>query len=220
MAMESLAVKQKRAKKIVEMLDSIYPDVRCFLHHENPLQLLVAVILSAQCTDARVNMTTPALFKRYKTAKDFAQADQSELEGLIRSTGFYKSKAKSIKNMAQSLVDQHGGEVPGTMEELVKLRGVGRKTANVVLGEVFGVPSMVVDTHVTRLANRLDLARGTDAVKLEFTLQKVIEEKSWTKFSHWIISHGRAICIARKPKCSQCQLLKLCPQRGVGRGHS
>lgn len=215
MAKESLAVKKARAAKIVKILDETYPDVRCFLHHETPLQLLIAVMLSAQCTDARVNMTTPALFKRFNSAKDFANADITELEGLVRSTGFYKNKAKNIKAIAGKLLERHGGEVPGTMEELSSLPGVGRKTANVVLGEIFKIPSMVVDTHVTRLSNRLGLATGTDAVKLEYALQEVIAKSAWTNFSHWLISHGRAMCIARKPKCTMCVLLKLCPRRGV-----
>lgn len=215
MSKESLANKKIRAKKIVAELDKLYPNVKCFLTHENPLQLLVAVILSAQCTDARVNLTTPALFKKYKTAKDFANSDIRELEQLIRSTGFYKNKSRNIKKMAEDLVAKHDGKVPGELEKLVDLAGVGRKTANVILGEIFKVPSMVVDTHVTRLSNRLDLARGQDAVKLEFALQEIIEKKYWTNFSHWLISHGRAVCMARNPQCMKCSLVRYCPQIGV-----
>jgi endonuclease-3 len=209
---ESKAEKVKRCKIIVKKLRSLYPDVKCFLTHDNPLQLTIATILSAQCTDARVNLTTPALFKKYKTAKDFADADISDLEAMVRSTGFYKNKAKSIKKCAQAIDENHGGEVPRTLEELTQLAGVGRKTANVVLGNAFGVPGMVVDTHVTRLSNRLGLAKGENAVKLEFQLVDVVEKKDWIDFSHLLISHGREICVARKPRCTQCELVKLCPQ--------
>lgn len=215
MAKESLKDKKLRAKKIVAALDKLYPNVKCFLNYENPLQLLIAVMLSAQCTDIRVNMTTPALFKRFKTPKDFADCDISELEQLIRSTGFYKNKAKNIKKMCQQLIAEHQGKVPHNIEALTSLAGVGRKTANVILGEIWDVPSMVVDTHVTRLSNRMGLAKGEDAVKLEYALMEVVDKKNWTRFSHWLISHGRTICPARSPKCSECSLNKYCPQIGV-----
>jgi len=215
MAKESHDAKKLRAKKIVKELQKLYPNVKCFLDYENPLQLLIAVMLSAQCTDVRVNMTTPALFKRFKSVKDFAAADILELEQLVRSTGFYKNKARNIKNMALKLIDLHGGKVPSTMDELSSLPGVGRKTANVVLAEIFDVPSMVVDTHVTSLSNRLGLAVGVDAVKLEYALMEIVEKKHWSKFSHWLISHGRAVCMARNPQCEKCTLLPLCPQKGL-----
>jgi endonuclease-3 len=215
MAKESHDAKKLRAKKIVKELQKLYPNVKCFLDYENPLQLLIAVMLSAQCTDVRVNMTTPALFKRFKSVKDFAAADILELEQLVRSTGFYKNKARNIKNMALKLIDLHGGKVPSTMDELSSLPGVGRKTANVVLAEIFDVPSMVVDTHVTRLSNRLGLVVGVDAVKLEYALMEIVEKKHWSKFSHWLISHGRAVCMARNPQCEKCTLLPLCPQKGL-----
>jgi endonuclease-3 len=212
---ESKAAKIKRAQKIVAQLKKMYPDAKCSLDHANALQLLVATILSAQCTDARVNLTTPVLFARYKTAKDFAEADITELEGLIKSTGFYRNKAKNIKAMAQSLVEKYHGEVPRTLDELHGLAGVGRKTANVVLGNVFGVPGMVVDTHVTRLSNRFGIAEGVDAVKLEHQLMEIIPKEDWTLFSHLLISHGREICKAPTPRCKVCQIFKLCPRRGV-----
>ncbi len=215
MPKESFDLKKTRANKIIAILSKTYPDVKCFLTHDSPLQLLVAVILSAQCTDARVNMTTPALFKRFKTAKDFAGSDIEELESLVKSTGFYRNKARSIKNMSIMLLEKFDGQVPGTIEELVTLPGVGRKTANVILTEVFNIPSVVVDTHVTRLSNRLDLARGMDAVKLEFALMALINKKYWSNLAHWLISHGRAICVARTPLCTKCQIMPLCPQRGV-----
>ena len=215
MPKESQQQKRSRALKIVLELQKRYPDVRCFLKYENPLQLLVAVILSAQCTDARVNMTTPALFKKYKTANEFGEANIADLEDLVRSTGFYKNKAKNIKKMGQQLVEKHSGQVPSRLEDLVELAGVGRKTANVILGEIYKTPSMVVDTHVTRLSNRLGLTKGRDAVKLEFALQDVVEKKYWTNFSHWLISHGRAVCVARKPRCEKCFLIQYCPQIGV-----
>jgi endonuclease-3 len=172
-------------------------------------------MLSAQCTDERVNKVTPNLFARYKTAEDFAGAKLSELEKLIHSTGFYKNKAKNIIKMAQELLDKHQGEVPGQMENLTSLAGVGRKTANVILSEIFKTPSMVVDTHVTRLGNRLGLIQGTDAVKLEYALMEIVEKKHWSSFSHWLISHGRAVCSARKPVCEKCTLRPYCPQKGL-----
>ena len=213
MARETKEQKKMRCLKIVKILRDLYPEAECSLEHQNPLQLVISTILSAQCTDARVNLTTPALFKKYKSAKDFASADIHELENMIRSTGFYRNKAKNIKKCAQDIVEKHGGNVPQTLEELTALAGVGRKTANVVLGSAFDIPGMVVDTHVTRLTNRLGLTTGVNAVKLEHVLMKLVEKADWVNFSHLLIFHGREICVARTPRCPQCKLLKLCPQK-------
>ncbi|MDZ4676037.1 MAG: endonuclease III [Oligoflexia bacterium] len=212
---ESKEAVKLRTKKIISSLEKMYPDAHCSLDHKNPLQLLIATMLSAQCTDARVNLTTPALFAKYKTAKDFSQAHIEDLERLVRSTGFYRNKAKNIKACAQSLMDLHNGDVPKTMEELSSLAGVGRKTANVVLGNAYGIPGMVVDTHVTRLSNRLGIAVGVDAVKLETQLMEVVSKKNWTDFSHLLISHGREICVARTPRCKICKIFRLCSKKGV-----
>ncbi len=216
MPRETAAAKKERALKIFAALQRVYPAAHCELNFSNPLELLIATILSAQCTDKRVNLVTAELFKKYRGAKDFAEADISELENDIRSTGFYKNKAKNIKAACAALVATFGGEVPRTMEELHALAGVGRKTANVVLGNAFGINvGVVVDTHVTRLANRLGLARGTDAVKLEQELMALVPQAEWTLFSHWLIWHGRRRCAARQPDCAGCELQKLCPQIGV-----
>ena len=193
-----------------------YPDAHCELHHSNPLQLLIATILSAQCTDARVNQVTPALFARCQTAKDFTEIPVSELEDLVRTTGFFRSKAKSIRGCATGLVKDHGGEVPKTMEQLYKLPGVGRKTANVVLGNAFNLAEgVVVDTHVGRLSRRMGLTRHHDPVKVEQALVKIVPKADWTLFSHLLIWHGRRRCSARKPDCPQCEVSALCPKRGV-----
>lgn len=212
---ESLEGKKKRALEIIKRLKRDLPDAKIALSFKNPVELLVAVILSAQCTDKRVNMVTPALFKKYKTVKDFAEADIKELEQAVHSTGFYKAKAKSITNSAKELVKRFGGKVPGRMEDLVTLPGVGRKTANVILGNVFDVPGLVVDTHMKRLANRLGLTAQQDPVKIEFDLMEIIPKKDWTQFSHLIIHHGRKTCFARKPKCAECVINSLCPSREV-----
>lgn len=209
---ESFEDKKSRAKKIVSLLSKKYPDAHCALDHENAFQLLIATILSAQCTDERVNKVTPALFKRFPDPKSYLGADISEVEELVKSTGFYKNKAKNIKACAEQLVEKHNGVVPKTMEDLHSLPGVGRKTANVVLGNVFGIPGMVVDTHVTRLSNRMGFVKGTDAVKLELELQKLIPKKDWTMYSHYLITHGRAVCMARSPDCKNCFLNMYCPQ--------
>ncbi len=209
---ENFDNKKQRAAKVVSLLAKRYPDAHCALDHENAFQLLVATILSAQCTDERVNKVTPALFKRFPNPKSYLKADLAEIEDLVRTTGFFKNKAKNIKACAEQLVEKHKGEVPQTMEELHALPGVGRKTANVVLGNVFGIPGMVVDTHVTRLSNRLGFVRGTDAVKLELELQKLIAQKDWTMYSHYLITHGRAVCTARSPDCKNCFLNLHCPQ--------
>jgi len=209
----TLADRKRRIGPIIDALKKTYPDAKCSLDHRSPLQLIVATILSAQSTDQRVNIVTRDLFKKYKSAKDYAEAPPEQLEADIRSTGFYRSKAKSLRGMAQALIDRHGGKVPQTMEELVELPGVGRKTANVVLGNAFDKNvGVVVDTHVTRLANRLHLTdHASDAVKIEQDLMKIVPPEDWTLFSHLLIYHGRAICTARKPKCEQCPILSLCP---------
>ncbi|HXF48153.1 MAG TPA: endonuclease III [Verrucomicrobiae bacterium] len=204
--------KKKRAKKIIALLAKAYPEAKCSLDHKNPLQLLVATILSAQCTDKRVNLVTPALFARFKTAKDYAEASLPELEKYIRTTGFYRNKAKSLKAMGQALVERHGGKVPRTMEEMIRLPGVGRKTANVVLGTGYGIASgVVVDTHVSRIAARLGLSPASTPEKMERHLMEVIPKKDWILFPHQIIHHGRAVCKAQRPNCPGCVLNRLCP---------
>lgn len=216
MPRENTAKKIARTQKIISALKRTYPNAHCELNFSSPLELLIATILSAQCTDKRVNLVTTELFKKYRSAKDFAEADISKLENDIRSTGFYKNKAKNIKACCSALVEKFGGEVPRTMEELHALAGVGRKTANVVLGNAFGINvGVVVDTHVMRLTNRLGLVKGTDAVKIEQELMKLVPQGDWTLFSHWLIWHGRRRCDARKPDCAGCEIAKLCPQIGV-----
>lgn len=213
---ETLEEKKKRAKKIIALLAKAYPEAKCSLDHKNPLQLLVATILSAQCTDKRVNLVTPALFVRFKTVKDYAEAGLPELEKYVRTTGFYRNKAKSLKGLGQALVERHGGGVPKTMEELVHLPGVGRKTANVVLGTGYGIASgIVVDTHVSRIAARLGLAPPSSPDKIEKHLMEVIPKKDWILFPHQIIHHGRAVCKAQRPNCPGCVLNKLCPSSTV-----
>ncbi len=216
MPRENTAAKKARTQKIIAALKCVYPNAHCELNFSNPLELLIATILSAQCTDKRVNLVTAELFKKYRNAKDFAEADISELEKDIRSTGFYKNKAKNIKACCAALVEKFDGEVPRTMDELHALAGVGRKTANVVLGNAFGINvGVVVDTHVTRLGNRLGLVKGTDAVKLEQEFMKLVPQNEWTDFSHWLIWHGRRRCDARKPDCADCEIANLCPRIGV-----
>ena len=207
---------QIRVKKIIVVLHRTYPDCRCALNHANPLQLLVATILSAQCTDDRVNQVTPALFAKYKTAADFAAALPGELEILIKSTGFFRNKAKSIRNCCQVIADKHAGQVPNTMAELVQLAGIGRKTANVVLGVAYGqAEGIVVDTHVYRLSRRLGLTCQATPEKIERDLMQFIPPGDWIDFSHLLIWHGRRRCFARKPDCAHCELAKLCPQIGI-----
>jgi endonuclease III len=212
-ASKKLLDRQKRISLILPLLKRSYPQAKCSLDFRSPLELLVATILSAQSTDVRVNLVTKDLFKKYKSAADYAKAPQEELEQDIHSTGFYRNKAKSLRGMAAALIEKHGGKVPRTMEELVELPGVGRKTANVVLGNAFDIHvGVVVDTHVTRLANRLDLTdHASDAVKIEQDLMQVVPKDDWTLFSHLLIHHGRAICTARNPQCEQCPLLPYCP---------
>lgn len=212
----SLAERKRQAARVVEHLAADYADAECALHFSNPLELLVATILSAQCTDVRVNMVTPGLFRRYRSAADFADAKPAELEKAIQSTGFFRNKAKNILACCRELVAHHGGDVPRDLETLVKLPGVGRKTASVVLGTAFGIASgVVVDTHVTRLSQRLGLTKAKDAVKIERDLMAVLPRDEWIDFSHRMIHHGRQVCIARKPKCSQCSMLSFCPRAGV-----
>ena len=201
-----------RARDLLARLPKIYPDAHCELVHANPLELLVATILSAQCTDKRVNLTTPALFQRCRTAADYAAIPQEELEALIRPTGFYRNKAKNLRAMGQALVERHGGKVPSTLEELAALPGAGRKTANVVLGNAFSKnEGVVVDTHVGRLSQRLGLTKFSDPVRIERDLMKLFPRGSWTDFSHWLIFHGRRRCAARKPDCPNCELRDICP---------
>ena len=200
-----------RAEKIRKTLQKMYPEVKTQLLHQNPFELLVATILSAQCTDKQVNQVTPALFKRFKTPADFARAPLSAIEQLIRPTGFFRNKAKNIQNCAKAIQEKHNGEVPQTIEGLVKLPGVGRKTANVVLGAAFGVPGVVVDTHVARISGRLGLTANKDAIKIEFDLMKILPRRAWNDFSLQLIFFGREICLARKPRCPACPLKRLCP---------
>jgi len=211
MPRESKQEKTARSRTIVRKLFAAHPDAHCALHHRGAYQLLCATILSAQCTDKMVNTVTPALFERYPDAAALADAVPDELEEVIRSTGFYRSKARSLVGMAGAVVERHRGQIPKTMDELVKLPGVGRKTANVILGNAFDTPGLVVDTHVGRIALRLGLTSETDPVKVEQALCELIEPKDWTQFSHAMIFHGRRICLARNPKCDQCTLSELCP---------
>jgi endonuclease-3 len=206
------AERKARARKIIARLKREYPDATCALQHRSALELVVATILSAQCTDARVNMVTPHLFAKYRTAADYAAADPRVLEKEIQSTGFFRNKTKSIIGMAQALVERHGGDVPHTMAELTALPGVGRKTANVILGTWFKQnEGVVVDTHVQRLTNLLKLARQDDPVKIEQELMEIVPREDWTWFSHTLIHHGRQVCIARRPRCADCVLNQLCP---------
>ena len=208
---ESSAELKARSRRIVRTLRKLYPDAQTELRHRDPLQLLVATILSAQCTDERVNLVTPALFAKYRTASDYARAKTPELEALIRSTGFFRNKAKSIIGLGRALTDRHGGKVPEAMEALVELPGVGRKTANVLLGSWLGVPAIPVDTHVKRVSGRLALTRETDPVAIERDLQEVLPQKDWTFASSALIWHGRRVCHARKPDCPRCALRPDCP---------
>ena len=200
-----------RADKIRKVLRKIYPEVKTQLFHQNPFQLLVATILSAQCTDKQVNQVTPVLFKRYKTPADFAGASLKSIEKLIRPTGFFHNKAKNIRNCSKTILGRHNGQVPPTLEELVKLPGVGRKTANVVLGAAFGISGVVVDTHVARISGRLGLTENKDPVKIEFDLMKIVPKRAWNDFSLQLIFFGRETCMARNPKCPGCPLNRLCP---------
>jgi endonuclease-3 len=207
---------KERIRPIIKRLGVAYPEARCSLDYKNPLELLVATILSAQCTDVRVNIVTKQLFKKYNSAKDYAVADPAVFEEEIKSTGFFRNKTKSVLGMANALLERHGGKVPDTMEDLVKLPGVGRKTANVVLGNAFGKnEGVVVDTHVARLSALLKLTRQKDPVKIEQDLMKVVPRAEWTMFPHLMIHHGRAVCIANRPRCAECVISQLCPSSSV-----
>ncbi len=213
---ESFDDRKRRAAAVFRRLKRAYPEAKCALDHRTPLELLVATILSAQCTDARINMVTPALFARYRTAADYARSPRGELEREIRSTGFFNAKAKSLRAAGAAIAAGHGGEVPDTMEELVALPGVGRKTANVVLGNAFGKDEgFVVDTHVGRLARRLGFTRETDPVKVERDLNALVPKGRRTLGAHLLIAHGRQICVARTPRCGECPVEDLCPKVGV-----
>ncbi|HEX8678499.1 MAG TPA: endonuclease III [Chthoniobacterales bacterium] len=207
---------RERVAQLVEVLPEVYPGAHCELDFKTPLELLVATILSAQCTDKRVNMVTPKLFDRYRSAAEYAQSSPDELEEMIKPTGFFRNKTKSIRAASAAIVEKHGGKVPATMEELHALPGVGRKTANVVLGNSFGKEEgVVVDTHVARLSERLRLTKQTDPEKIEADLMKLVPRKHWTMWSHWLIWHGRRRCFARRPDCQQCEILRLCPSGKV-----
>lgn len=213
---ESPLALKRRARKMHRMLTETHPDAHCELDFTTPLELAVATILSAQCTDKRVNEVTPKLFSRYPTAADYAAADRTELEELIKPTGFFRNKTDSLIKLGQALVERHGGEVPNRLEELTKLPGVGRKTANVILGNAFGVPGITVDTHFSRLVRRFGWTTETDAVKVEFAIGDLVDKQDWTMLSHRVIFHGRRVCHARKPACGACTLAKLCPSYGTG----
>ena len=216
MPRESFESKKLRSAKVIAGLKKTYPTAHCELGHSNPLQLLIATILSAQCTDKRVNIVTKTLFKKFRTAEDFADAPLPALENEIKTTGFFRNKAKNIKACGEKLLEQHGGKVPRTMEELTQLPGVGRKTANVVLGNAFGINvGVVVDTHVARLSNRLGLTKEASPEKIEQDLMKLAPQAEWALFSHLLIWHGRRRCTARSPDCPNCEVRKLCPRIGV-----
>lgn len=219
MPRESLSAKRSRTRAISERLQSVYPDAHCELNFRNPLELLIATILSAQCTDRQVNIVTESLFQKYRSAADYAKASLEDLQNDIRRIGLYRNKAKNIRACCQTLVGEHGGHVPNSMEALIQLGGVGRKTANVVLGNAFQIQhGIVVDTHVARLSERLRLTRESTPEKIEAALQKLVPREQWTLFSHWLIWHGRRRCFARNPDCVNCEILALCPtgQKVVG----
>jgi len=211
---ETLTAKRKRAHEIFLRLRKTYPEVRCALHFAKPWELLVATVLSAQCTDKVVNQVTPALFKKYPSIHAFAAADPKKIEEAIRSTGFYRNKARNILGAAKAVLEKFGGKVPARMEDLVAVPGVGRKTANVILGNAFGIPGIAVDTHMIRINRLLGLTRHADPVKIEFDLMALVPEKDWTLYSHLIIQHGRVRCLARRPDCRHCEIRDLCPSAG------
>ena len=213
MPIESIVKKRQRMVYIIDLLKKEYPNSKCSLHYKTSFQLLVATILSAQCTDERVNKVTQNLFAKYSKPKDFAILPLKVLKKAIYSTGFYNNKSKSIKEMSISVIEHYGGELPLTLEEMVKLPGVGRKTANVVLGNVYDIPSIVVDTHVTRITNLLKFVKNKNAVKIEKELTKIIEKTDWTLFAHLLIDHGRAVCIANRPQCNNCIIAQFCPSK-------
>ena len=216
MPRETFKAKTARLKKIIAGLKKTYPDAHCELNYSNPLELLIATILSAQCTDKQVNIVTAELFKKHRAAADYANAPLPQLENDIRRIGFFRNKAKNIKACCQALIERHAGLVPRTMEELIALAGVGRKTANVVLGNVFNINvGVVVDTHVARLSKRLGLTKHTDPKRIEPDLMKLVPQPDWTMFSHWLIWHGRRRCFARNPDCAACEIRSVCPRIGV-----
>ncbi|WP_244945351.1 endonuclease III [Couchioplanes caeruleus] len=208
--------RKRRARKTARLLAETHPDAHCELDFETPLQLAVATILSAQCTDKKVNEVTPVVFKRYLTAADYAAADRAQLEEILRPTGFFRAKTDSLIKLGQALVERHGGELPGKLDLLVALPGIGRKTANVILGNAFDVPGITVDTHFRRLVNRFGWVQEEDPVKIEFQVAELIEKRDWTMLSHRIIFHGRRVCHARKPACGACTLAAVCPSYGTG----
>jgi endonuclease-3 len=213
---KSLPEKKVRAKAIYRQLTKSYPNVRCELDYNSAFQLLVATVLSAQCTDKRVNQTTPALFKKYPNPKKMAKADLKDIQRLVKSTGFFRAKAKNIKGLSNKIMEEFDGDVPSNLEDLIALPGVGRKTANVVLGHAFGIPGITVDTHFGRLSRRFGWSKQNDPVKVEFEVGELIAEKEWTNLSQRMIWHGRRVCHARKPACGACPLAKLCPSYGIG----
>ena len=213
---ESLADKKVRAKAIYRKLSKNYPNVRCELDYNSPFQLLVATVLSAQCTDKRVNQTTPALFKKYPTAKKMSGADIKDIQRLVKSTGFYRAKAKNIKGLSNQIMDDFSGKVPNKLDDLIQLPGVGRKTANVVLGHAFDTPGITVDTHFGRLSRRFGWTKETDPVKVEMVVQQLIPQAEWTNLSQRMVWHGRRICHSRKPACGACPVAKICPSVGIG----
>ncbi len=207
--------KKELIKELRKRLDIAYPDVKCTLEYTNPLEMLIATQLSAQCTDARVNVVTKSLFKRYKTCEDYAKAELAEIEGIIRPLGFYKNKARNIIACTRRLLEEYGGEVPDTMEDLLTLAGTGRKTANLVLGDVFGKPAVVVDTHCIRLTNRIGLVKTKDPLKIEQSLRRILSDNYSLRFCHQMVNHGRARCNARKPDCENCEIKDVCKRIGV-----
>ena len=213
MPIESIYNKRQRMAHIVSCLKQEYPNSKCSLHYKSSFQLLVATILSAQCTDKRVNKVTENLFSKYSEAKDFATIPLETIKKAIYSTGFYNNKSKSIKGMSKALMEHYEGKLPHSLEEMVKLPGVGRKTANVVLGNVHGIPSVVVDTHVTRITNLLQFVKTKNAVKIEKELAEILDKSDWTLFAHLLIDHGRAVCIANRPKCNDCVIAEFCPSK-------
>jgi endonuclease-3 len=213
---KSLPEKKVRAKAIYRQLTKNYPNVRCELDYNSAFQLLVATVLSAQCTDKRVNQTTPALFKKYPNSKKMAKADLVDIQRLVKSTGFFRAKAKNIKGLSNKIMEDFDGDVPSNLDDLITLPGVGRKTANVVLGHAFGIPGITVDTHFGRLSRRFGWSKQNDPVKVEFEVGDLIAEKEWTNLSQRMIWHGRRVCHARKPACGACPLAKLCPSYGIG----
>jgi endonuclease-3 len=213
---KSLLEKRVRAKAVYRQLTKSYPNVRCELDYNSAFQLLVATVLSAQCTDKRVNQTTPALFKKYPNPKKMANADLKDIQRLVKSTGFYRAKAKNIKTLSNKIMEEFNGDVPSNIEDLITLPGVGRKTANVVLGHAFGVPGITVDTHFGRLSRRFGWSKQSDPVKVEFEVGELIAEKEWTNLSQRMIWHGRRVCHSRKPACGACPIAKLCPSYGIG----